>query len=352
MENFETYVDQISTALELTSEQKEQITTIFSGFKDNEKLQLISQTQNHVDELIKADEVIKTLKIGSLSQYMNNIQANWNMMSENLVQLQILSLIQKKGADCSEVINDLLKILNTKLTTVNQILLTNLGEASSKTTSTPTVLQKEVLGKADQAVKLAATKPDAATKSDAATKPDTATKPASSVLAKAAAEAKPATATSKKLQAVAAQAAVQKDPKNLSKTISAAVKKEADAKSKIDTGKSAAKAAAPASASAAAPASAAVTKAPASPAPASAAVAKAAAPAGTKAPVSLAPASAAGTKAVAAPAAAGTKAAATPSLLQARLAAAAAAKKGGADDIYYYKYLKYKTKYLSLKNNF
>ena len=28
------------------------------------------------------------------------------------------------------------------------------------------------------------------------------------------------------------------------------------------------------------------------------------------------------------------------------------AKKGGADDIYYYKYLKYKTKYLSLKNNF
>jgi len=48
-------------------------------------------------------------------------------MNEQLAQLQILSLIQKKE-DCQEVIKQLLKILNDKIKTVNDVLRANLGQ--------------------------------------------------------------------------------------------------------------------------------------------------------------------------------------------------------------------------------
>jgi hypothetical protein len=377
MQNLETYVEQISTALELTPDQKEKITIIFAGFKDNEKLQLISQTQSSVDELIKADEQIKTLKTGSLSQYMDNIQANWNIMSENLVQLQILSLIQKKGADCSEVINDLLKILNTKLTTVNQILKANLGEASSKTTSTPSGLQKEVLGKAEEAVKLAATKSDTDTKS-AAVKPVDEKKP-TAVKPEAKPEAKSTEAKSTAVKTDTAAKSTAIKPEATKASLASVV-----AKAKVDTGlklsntsateSAAAKAAATESAvakAAAALKAKAGTK-PSTP-PAGAAAAKQQAPPASTPPAGAAAAAkqpgAASTAAspAASPAKQLTSTATKLSTAATTLKAAEAAKappgavstpakltgaKGGADDIYLYKYLKYKSKYLSLKNNF
>ena len=346
MENFQSYVDQISTALELNPNQKENITTLFTSFKDNEKLQLISQTQDRVNELLAADEQIKALKTGSLSQYMVNIQENWNMMSENLVQLQILSLFQKKGADCSEVINDILKILNTKLTAVNQILKANLGEVSSKTTSASSGLQQEVLSQADKAV--------AAAKTTAAKTPASVEAP----------PAKAATAAAKPAQTTAAATAPPpaKTPESAAKT---------PATAKVDSGQKLLTVAASASAATKAAAqlkAAAQSKAAAKPAalttpqPAAAKTPGAATTTAAPAAAKLAAVSTAKSAPAAAPAAPGTKSAAAPpppaaaAAAKPAPAAAAAAKTGanfrGGDDIYLYKYLKYKTKYLSLKNNF
>jgi len=323
MENFETYVDQISTALELSPEQKEKITTLISSFKDNEKLQLISQTQERVNQLLAADEQIKALKTGSLSQYMVNIQENWNMMSENLVQLQILSLLQKKGADCSEVINDILKILNTKLTAVNQILKANLGEVSSKTTSASSGLQQQVLSQADKAVAAATAAKQTAAKPTAAAP---AKIPAlASVVAKAQIETgqKPSTPESKTAAAAASKLAAAAAAKRAAATKQGTAPTKqgtAQAPAKVDTGQTL--------------------------------------PPTAKLEATTPPAVTAAQQAKAAAEAAPAKPTQTPTITPTKLGAKPAqtpakpTKKGGADDIYLYKYLKYKTKYLSLKNNF
>ena len=383
MENFENYVNQISDALELNPDQKGKITTLFSSFKDNEKLQLISQTQDRVNELLAADEQIKALKTGSLSQYMVNIQENWNMMSENLVQLQILSLLQKKGADCSEVINDILKILNTKLTTVNQILRANLGEVSSKTTSASSRLQQEVLGKADQALAAASS---TASKQNPSTKPSVATvvsnqnttKPSvATMVSKQDTTTKSSVATKPSLASVVAIAKVDSGKKLSTTAVSetAATKAAAQLKA-LAVNKEAAKplGATQLKAPAAPPKPAPTAAAPPKPAP-TAAAPTAAAPASAVKPgagagaaaTTAAPPKPASTASTASTTAAPSKPgiAATPEQIAVqnlRLATTRAAttgaattgsvKRGGADDIYLYKYLKYKSKYLSLKNNF
>jgi len=341
MENFETYVDQISTALELSPEQKEKITTLISSFKDNEKLQLISQTQERVNQLLAADEQIKALKTGSLSQYMVNIQENWNMMSENLVQLQILSLLQKKGADCSEVINDILKILNTKLTAVNQILKANLGEVSSKTTSASSGLQQQVLSQADKAVAAATAAKQTAAKPTAAAP---AKIPAlASVVAKAQIETgqKPSTPESKTAAAAASKLAAAAAAKRAAATKQGTAPTKqgtAQAPAKVDTGQTLPptaklEATTPPAVTAAQQAKAAAEAAPAKPTQT---------PTITPAKLGAAPAKPTQTPTIT-PTSASAKPAQTP---------AKPTKKGGGDDIYLYKYLKYKTKYLSLKNNF
>jgi len=317
MENFQNYVDQISTALELSPEQKEKITTLISSFKDNEKLQLISQTQERVNQLLAADEQIKALKTGSLSQYMVNIQENWNMMSENLVQLQILSLLQKKGADCSEVINDILKILNTKLTAVNQILKANLGEVSSKTTSASSGLQQQVLSQADKAVAAATAAKQTAAKPTAAPAAPAKIPALASVVAKAQIETgqRPSTPESKTAAAAASKLAAAAAAKR------AAATKQGTAPTK--------QVAIPAT----------------TPLPATAAPATkpAQAPAKVDTGQTLPPTAKLGAAQLKT---ASAKPAQTPASVK------SPTKKGGADDIYLYKYLKYKTKYLSLKNNF
>jgi len=322
MENFQNYVDQISTALELSPEQKEKITTLISSFKDNEKLQLISQTQERVNQLLAADEQIKALKTGSLSQYMVNIQENWNMMSENLVQLQILSLLQKKGADCSEVINDILKILNTKLTAVNQILKANLGEVSSKTTSASSGLQQQVLSQADKAVAAATAAKQTAAKPTAAPAAPAKIPALASVVAKAQIETgqRPSTPESKTAAAAASKLAAAAAAKR------AAATKQGTAPTK--------QVAIPAT----------------TPLPATAAPATkpAQAPAKVDTGQTLPPTAKLGAAPAAKPAQtpASAKPAQTPASVK------SPTKQGGGDDIYLYKYLKYKTKYLSLKNNF
>jgi hypothetical protein len=100
-------------------------------FSKEDKFKLINETDKYVISLETVDNELKGLTIGSgsLAQYMDQIQDNWYTMNEQLAQLQILSLIQRKE-DCSGVIKELLNILSRKIETVNGILKQNLGISS------------------------------------------------------------------------------------------------------------------------------------------------------------------------------------------------------------------------------
>jgi hypothetical protein len=103
--------------------------SFIDGFSKEDKYKLIYETEKYVDSLEVADNELSGLTTGSLAQYMDQIKVNWESMNEQLAQLQILSLIQRKE-DCSGVIKELLNILGKKIETVNGILKQNLGISS------------------------------------------------------------------------------------------------------------------------------------------------------------------------------------------------------------------------------
>ena len=130
-QNFNGFAKRIFSALGFTDEV---IASKFQSFLDEfskeDKFKLINDTERYVASLEAVDNELKELKIGSLAQYMDQIKDNWDTMNEQLAQLQILSLIQRKE-DCSGVIKELLGILSRKIETVNGILKQNLGMATS-----------------------------------------------------------------------------------------------------------------------------------------------------------------------------------------------------------------------------
>ncbi len=122
------YIDQLSAALGLESTTSNQLKSIFASYSDVNKYKLITKTETPVKELLSADQSIKALFDSQLKPYQEKIKANWNSMNKNLVELQILTLIQKKE-NCDEVIDGLLKVLNEKIKIVNDTLKQNLTQA-------------------------------------------------------------------------------------------------------------------------------------------------------------------------------------------------------------------------------
>ena len=133
-QNFNGFAKRIFSALGFTDEV---IASKFQSFLDEfskeDKFKLINDTERYIASLETVDNELKGFKMGSLAQYMDQIKDNWDTMNEQLAQLQILSLIQRKE-DCSGVIKELLGILSKKIETVNGILKQNLGMATSANT--------------------------------------------------------------------------------------------------------------------------------------------------------------------------------------------------------------------------
>jgi len=137
-ESFKNYSKRIINAIGFSDESiNSQFQSFINQFSDEDKFKLINQTEKYVSSLEQVDKelLLLTTGDGSLSKYMNQIQTNWNSMNEQFVQLQILTIIQKKE-DCSGVIKQLLNILGKKIETVNSVLRENLGISESKGGST------------------------------------------------------------------------------------------------------------------------------------------------------------------------------------------------------------------------
>lgn len=83
----------------------------------------ISEEQmNKINELIESDTKIKSF--GTT----NNLSNNFTELKASLGTLQILALIKnlEKADNCDDVLNTFIKLMNTKIEQVNEILNTNL----------------------------------------------------------------------------------------------------------------------------------------------------------------------------------------------------------------------------------
>ena len=129
--DFNEHMRNLGQALGYPEPLIDQLIRSFQVFNRQDKYKLIVDTRQYVDSLIQVDRQLANLPNGILLPYMDEIGDNWKEMNNQLTQLQILSLIQKKE-DCQEVIKELLRILNDKIRTVNEVLKANLGQPSSQ----------------------------------------------------------------------------------------------------------------------------------------------------------------------------------------------------------------------------
>jgi hypothetical protein len=127
---FDRYIEDLARALGYSDLQIPGLRDSFQNFNRQDKYKLIQNTETVVQSLLDVDLKLSSLPNGILQPYMNEIGENWTAMNDQLAQLQILSLIQKKE-DCQAVIKELLGILNTKIKTVNDVLRANLGQSSN-----------------------------------------------------------------------------------------------------------------------------------------------------------------------------------------------------------------------------
>jgi hypothetical protein len=131
VQDFNNFVIRLGKALSLDEPKQEKLKAFLVNFSNGDKYKLISETDKYVTNLEEIDKQLIGLKTGILAPYMNAIQNNWNNMNEQLAQLQVLSLIQRKE-NCEEVIKELLGILSKKIASVNDILRNNLGQPISQ----------------------------------------------------------------------------------------------------------------------------------------------------------------------------------------------------------------------------
>lgn len=86
----------------------------------NEKIGLINKLLKTDNELNNFGKQIKT----------DSVKKNFTGLKENLAKLQILILIKtlKESKSCDDILNNFITILNTKVTTVNNIVENNITQ--------------------------------------------------------------------------------------------------------------------------------------------------------------------------------------------------------------------------------
>ena len=95
-------------------------------FSRDEKYKLIDSVERHMESLLDADIQLQDLMdSGVLQPYQADIKDSMDGLNNELMRLQILSLIQK--TKCDDVIKELVGLLTTKISTVNDVLEKKLG---------------------------------------------------------------------------------------------------------------------------------------------------------------------------------------------------------------------------------
>ena len=139
-DNFLFYLGRIFEALDIPSEMRGQLVTAFGKYNNRDKYIFLQspELQKSFDALITADNQLKALARGALNPHIEKIRASWNQTLYQLSRLQGLAILQKVNeSDCSEVINELLKALNNKLDSVNNIIQSNLEDTAKQPASVP-----------------------------------------------------------------------------------------------------------------------------------------------------------------------------------------------------------------------
>lgn len=129
-EQFKSTVKRITQALNIDNDYTDKtiIPTLSEKFGNGQYKMLTDEPQ--IQALIDADKKIMDLhnKLSS-ETYFNDIEKNWKELLEKLSTLQTLILIKKLDepkTTCAEIVSTIVDALNTKLTTVNTILETNI----------------------------------------------------------------------------------------------------------------------------------------------------------------------------------------------------------------------------------
>ena len=103
---------------------------IINTYSNTDKYKIIESIENHLTTLKNADNAFKELKQGALKNFYENnneIKSSWDATMLNLAKLQGLVILKKiKSGKCDDVIAELLKAFNNKISAVNNILTENL----------------------------------------------------------------------------------------------------------------------------------------------------------------------------------------------------------------------------------
>jgi hypothetical protein len=137
--NFDTFMDEILKILEIDSTRRDAILEHLKKFTTSDKIKIIENLDTVKEKLFYADrQLINLYNSDTLMKYRANIQTEWNKMTSELAKLQGLIILKKaEKEDCNGVINSLLSAITTKISTVNEIVESNLRSNDITTPSTP-----------------------------------------------------------------------------------------------------------------------------------------------------------------------------------------------------------------------
>ncbi len=124
---FKNFIKNITNALNIDTANADRLANeLFSKFGDDDKYKLLNNSQ--ISQLLEADRKIKSLE-DKMSPYFAEVKPNWTSLLNNLGRLQSLIFIKKLEepvTDCAGIINEIVNALNTKISTVNNILEANI----------------------------------------------------------------------------------------------------------------------------------------------------------------------------------------------------------------------------------
>jgi hypothetical protein len=130
------YVTKIFTAIGIQSDQQTRLIDIFNKYTDKDKYKVLNNKEllDKFNKLLEADKQLNSLVSdgGILNSYYNKNTVNSKMWDETITQLSKLqgfSILQKIG-NCDETVNALLNALNSKIEIVNNIIASNLQDSN------------------------------------------------------------------------------------------------------------------------------------------------------------------------------------------------------------------------------
>ncbi len=132
---FKNFIKHITDALGVNGDEANRLTEeLTTKFDVSDQYRLMDNT--HLQKLLEADHKLKTITDKMNKTILTDINDNWQKLLSNMGKLQVLLFIKKletEKPNCSEILNDIITALNTKIETVNNILEVNIKKTDENT---------------------------------------------------------------------------------------------------------------------------------------------------------------------------------------------------------------------------